>query len=78
MVRGEQSESERRRRRRGRRGGRRNRRGREGEAEFRNGDGQNGQASHDDERGVEPEVADAVADLGGPGRTEAPTLPEPA
>ena len=27
---------------------------------------------HDDERGVEPEVADAVADLGGPGRHRSP------
>ena len=68
-------EAERRRRRRGRRGGRRNRRGREGEAAYA---GPNG--GHDDrpenQHGTEPEVAEAVADLGGPVRTEAPA-PEP-
>jgi ribonuclease E len=67
------------RRRRGRRGGRRNRRGREGEGEGahagRNG-GPDDQPRHHDERGVEPEVADASADLGGPSRAQAPA-PEP-
>jgi ribonuclease E len=69
-------DAERRRRRRGRRGGRRNRRGREGEGEFAGR--QNG--GHDDQprqdRGFEPEVADASADLGGPSREDAPA-PEP-
>jgi ribonuclease E len=74
---GDAADGERRRRRRGRRGGRRNRRGREGEAEFRNGDGPNGYAGDDDARGIEPELADAIADLGGPGRTEAPPAPAP-
>jgi ribonuclease E len=74
---GEQNgEAERRRRRRGRRGGRRNRRGREGEGEFAGR--QNG--GHDDQprqdHGIEPEVADASADLGGPSRDDAPA-PEP-
>ena len=70
-------ESERRRRRRGRRGGRRNRRGREGEAEFRNGDGQNGQAEHDDERGCRAGGGGRGRRSGRSGAQEAPTLPEP-
>jgi ribonuclease E len=65
------ADAERRRRRRGRRGGRRNRRGREGEATYA---GPNG--GHDDQQehqhGTEPEIAEAVADLGGPVRTETP------
>ncbi len=72
-----------RRRRRGRRGGRRNRRGREGEGGFASQNGA-GEAGHDggEQSGVEPEVADAVGDLGGPTREEAPAAstaqtPEP-
>jgi ribonuclease E len=85
-----QGDADRRRRRRGRRGGRRNRRGREGEGglaaqeggfagpEAGQNGGQDGHAAHDDaQRGVEPEVADAIADLGGPGREEAPAAPIP-
>ncbi len=80
--RGEQNgDGEHRRRRRGRRGGRRNRRGRDGEGEGAHA-GANGGTSdqpHDGEhetngarQGFEPEVADAVADLGGgPSREEA-------
>ena len=71
---GEQDgDAERRRRRRGRRGGRRNRRGREGEGEFagRPNGGPDDQPHHL-EHGVEPEIADASADLGGPSREEAP------
>jgi ribonuclease E len=66
--RGENGDGEPRRRRRGRRGGRRNRRGREGEG-F-----QNGGEHHErhEQHGVEPEVVDAVADLGGPSPAEAP------
>jgi ribonuclease E len=65
-----------RRRRRGRRGGRRNRRGREGEPGFAGANG--GQDEHQPHsQGFEPEVADAVADLGGPSRTDAPSAPEP-
>ena len=79
---GEQNgDGEHRRRRRGRRGGRRNRRGRDGEGEGAHA-GANGGTSdqpHDGEhetngarQGFEPEVADAVADLGGgPSREEA-------
>jgi ribonuclease E len=56
-----------RRRRRGRRGGRRNRRGREGEERFASdvpqGEADQGGAA------VEPELADAVADFGGPAVT---------
>ncbi len=52
-----------RRRRRGRRGGRRNRRGRDGEGAENGGNGEHREAA---ETGTEPEVADAVADLGGP------------
>ena len=74
-VNGEQNgDAERRRRRRGRRGGRRNRRGREGEGEYAGRpDGGNGHApDHANEHGVEPEVADASADFGGPSREDAP------
>jgi ribonuclease E len=72
---GEQNgDAERRRRRRGRRGGRRNRRGREGEGGYAGPNGHGEQAAH---QGVEPEVADAVADLGGPVRTETPFEPQP-
>jgi len=84
----QQGDGDRRRRRRGRRGGRRNRRGREGEGEGAFA-GQNGgapedhagdaQDHHDD--GTEAEVADAVADLGGPVREQAaaaePYAPQP-
>jgi ribonuclease E len=74
-----------RRRRRGRRGGRRNRRGREGEPGYAAQNG-GGEGDHDDQghgqQGVEPEVADAIGDLGGPTRQEAPVAapvhsPEP-
>jgi ribonuclease E len=72
---GEQNgDAERRRRRRGRRGGRRNRRGREGEAGYAGPNGHGEQAAH---QGVEPEVADAVADLGGPVRAETSFEPQP-
>jgi len=76
----QRAEGERRRRRRGRRGGRRNRRERDGEAPYagQNG-GQQGPQDHHDapQHGIEPEVADAAADLGGPPRVEAPAAPEP-
>jgi ribonuclease E len=58
----EQGDGDRRRRRRGRRGGRRNRRGREGEEQFASDMPQGGAA-------VEPELADAVAEFGGPAVT---------
>jgi ribonuclease E len=75
--RGEQhadQDGEKRRRRRGRRGGRRNRRGREGEGGYaaQNGSGEPYERQPGDQHGVEPELADAVADLGGPGQVEAP------
>ena len=81
-VNGEQAgDSEHRRRRRGRRGGRRNRRGREGEPGFAPNGGeqsepqeQHGSHEQAEQAGVEPEVADAVADLGGP--VEAPAAPD--
>jgi ribonuclease E len=78
--RGENGDAERRRRRRGRRGGRRNRRGREGEGGYvaQNGDGEGHESQPGDEHGVEPEVADAVADLGGPRQMEAPVEPAQA
>jgi ribonuclease E len=78
-----EAEAERRRRRRGRRGGRRNRRGREGEERFAS-DSPRGEAGDEGGAAVEPELADAVADFGGPAVTtyehaEAVTLPsEPA
>src|SRR6185436_3552605 len=84
-------DAERRRRRRGRRGGRRNRRGRDGEPGYAGPNGQesgqgndqgNGQGNgHDGEHaevahgGVEPEVAEAVADLGGPAEARAASEP---
>ncbi|MEA2871176.1 MAG: ribonuclease, partial [Hyphomicrobiales bacterium] len=74
-VPGQNDDGEHRRRRRGRRGGRRNRRGREGEPGFAGPNG--GHDEHQEHQGVEPEVADAVADLGGAGRAEAPSAPEP-
>jgi ribonuclease E len=58
-------DGDRRRRRRGRRGGRRNRRGREGEERFAS-DAPHGEAGDEGRGAVEPEVADAVADFGGP------------
>jgi ribonuclease E len=67
-------EGERRRRRRGRRGGRRNRRGEGGYAP-QNGHGEHDERQPHEQHGVDPEVADAVADLGGPGQTEAPVEP---
>ena len=68
-----------RRRRRGRRGGRRNRRGREGEGfAAQNGNGEHHDRQPHEQHGVEPEVADAVADLGGPGQAEAPAEPAQA
>jgi ribonuclease E len=54
----------RRRRRRGRRGGRRGRRGRDGDAPFAN--------AEDDHAPIEPELAEAVADFGGPPTENAP------
>ncbi|HMK78114.1 MAG TPA: Rne/Rng family ribonuclease [Xanthobacteraceae bacterium] len=85
-----QGEGERRRRRRGRRGGRRNRRGREGEGGYAAGNGGTPESHaahpHEDhaDDSAEPEVADAVADLGGPIREETPAaaphaahLPQP-
>ncbi|HEY2135332.1 MAG TPA: Rne/Rng family ribonuclease, partial [Xanthobacteraceae bacterium] len=81
---GGDAESElRRRRRRGRRGGRRNRRDREGEERF----GPDATQSGSEHGPIEPELADAVADFGGPPvahesgeRTEhaAPRMSEPA
>ena len=72
-------DGERRRRRRGRRGGRRNRRGREGEGiAAQNGNGEDHERQPHEQHGVEPEVADAVADLGGPGQAEAPAEPAQA
>jgi ribonuclease E len=72
-------DGERRRRRRGRRGGRRNRRGREGEGfAAQNGNGEHHDRQPHEEHGVEPEVADAVADLGGPVQAEAPVEPAQA
>jgi ribonuclease E len=73
---GQNGDAEHRRRRRGRRGGRRNRRGREGEGGFAGANG--GNEEHQEHgQGVEPEVADAVADLGGASPAEAPSAPEP-
>jgi len=71
---GENGDGERRRRRRGRRGGRRNRRGRDGENGYaaQNGDGDNHEHPPHEQQGVEHELADAVADLGGPSQAEAP------
>ena len=72
-------DGERRRRRRGRRGGRRNRRGREGEGfAAQNGNGEHHDRQPHEQHGVEPELADAVADLGGPGQAEAPAEPAQA
>jgi ribonuclease E len=65
---GENGET-RRRRRRGRRGGRRGRRGRDGDAPFANPE--NGHPS------IEPELADAVADFGGPPTDSIPIEPVP-
>jgi ribonuclease E len=56
-------DGDRRRRRRGRRGGRRNRRGRETEERFAS---DMPQAENGEHGAVEPELADAVADFGGP------------
>jgi ribonuclease E len=61
-------EAERRRRRRGRRGGRRNRRGREGEERFAS-DMPQDEAGDQGGAAVEPELADAVADVGAPPAT---------
>ena len=72
-------DGERRRRRRGRRGGRRNRRGREGEGiAAQNGNGEDHERQPHEQHGVEPELADAVADLGGRGQAEAPAEPAQA
>jgi len=57
----------RRRRRRGRRGGRRGRRGRDGDAPFAN--------AEDDHAPIEPELAEAVSDFGGPPTDSAPIEP---
>jgi ribonuclease E len=69
------------RRRRGRRGGRRNRRGREGEGGYAGPNGGHDDQPRQQEHGVEPELADASADLGGPSREEAPApvphMPQP-
>jgi ribonuclease E len=71
-----------RRRRRGRRGGRRNRRDREEGGSAPNGGREGGHHESHNQHGVEPEIADAVGDLGGPTREEAPVAavahsPEP-
>jgi ribonuclease E len=68
----QESDGERRRRRRGRRGGRRNRRGREGEEGYtaRNGEHDDQPRAQENGHGIEPELVDASADLGGP--TEVP------
>jgi len=77
-VPGQNGDGEQRRRRRGRRGGRRNRRGREGEAGAAGPNGGHDEhQEHQEHQGVEPEVADAVADLDGPSRAEVPSAPEP-
>jgi ribonuclease E len=74
-ARTDESGEERRRRRRGRRGGRRNRRGRDGEgtegsyAEGANG--HDGESREDAPEGIEPEVADAAADLDRPSHAQA-------
>ena len=75
---GQNGDGEHRRRRRGRRGGRRNRRGREGEGGFAgpNGGHDEQQEHHQHQQGVDPEVADAVADLGGASRADAPSAPQ--
>ena len=82
---GEQRDGDGRRRRRGRRGGRRNRRDREeggyagqngGHAPHEGQEQQHQEHQHQEhQHGVEPEVADAVADLGGPPREDAPATP---
>ena len=74
-------DGERRRRRRGRRGGRRNRRDREGEEHVASGHGtahdvDEAHEGHAPEGAVEPELAEAVADFGGP--PVAPALTESA
>jgi ribonuclease E len=73
---GEQRDGDGRRRRRGRRGGRRNRRDREEGGYAGQNGGQSGQPEgQEHQQGVEPEVADAVADLGGRTHEEAPVAP---
>jgi len=82
---GEPRDGDGRRRRRGRRGGRRNRRDREeggyagqngGHAAHEGQDQQYQEHQHQEhQHGVEPEVADAVADLGGAPREDAPAAP---
>ncbi|MEA2929760.1 MAG: ribonuclease, partial [Hyphomicrobiales bacterium] len=86
---GEERGGDRGRRRRGRRGGRRNRRGREGEAGYAGPNGgqddrprehRGEQGAAPEQGGVEPEVAEASADLGGPSReapAPAPQMPQP-
>ena len=74
---GTNGDGEHRRRRRGRRGGRRNRRGREGEPGFVAGANGGSDEHQPHSQGFEPEVADAAADLGGPGHAEAPPAPQP-
>jgi ribonuclease E len=75
-------DGERRRRRRGRRGGRRNRRDREGEERFAPDapqeihSGHEGHDGGDQPRTIEPALADAVADFGGP--SIADVAPQPA
>src|SRR5262249_56924698 len=65
-------DGDRRRRRRGRRGGRRNRRGREGEARLAS-DAPHAENGADGEHdAIEPALADAVPDFGGPPRAHAP------
>jgi ribonuclease E len=63
----EETGEPRRRRRRGRRGGRRGRRGRDGDTPFAN--------AEDDQAPIEPELAEAVADFGGPPTDSAPIEP---
>ncbi len=75
-------DGERRRRRRGRRGGRRNRRDREGGERFASdlppGAEPREQGEHGEPDAIEPELADAVADFGGPSVTHeaVPATPE--
>ncbi len=69
------SEGDRRRRRRGRRGGRRNRRGREGEERLAPEAGHAENGGHGEHGAIEPELADAVADFGGPPMAHEPTEP---
>ncbi|HEU5276645.1 MAG TPA: Rne/Rng family ribonuclease [Xanthobacteraceae bacterium] len=69
-----QGEGDRRRRRRGRRGGRRNRRDREGGERFAP-DHAPERVSHGEHDAIEPELAEAVSDFGGPPLDREPAAP---